>query len=66
MNGNEFCYLLSSQGEWREAMQTLKPDHELLEKATEILENHLTDALFSVDLLASELGLSRSTLHRKL
>jgi len=56
----------NAQGEWREAMQTLKPDHELLEKATAILENHLTDVLFSVDLLASELGLSRSTLHRKL
>ena len=56
----------SSQGEWREAMQTLKPDRELLEKATTILENHLTDILFTVDTLASELSLSRSTLHRKL
>ncbi|MCX6237385.1 MAG: response regulator [Bacteroidia bacterium] len=56
----------NSQGEWREAMQTLKPDRELLEKATTILENHLTDMLFTVDTLASALGLSRSTLHRKL
>jgi signal transduction histidine kinase/ligand-binding sensor domain-containing protein/DNA-binding response OmpR family regulator len=57
---------ISSQGEWREAMQTLKPDRELLDKATAILENHLTDMLFSVDSLATALGLSRSTLHRKL
>jgi len=56
----------NSQGEWREAMQTLQPDRELLEKATVILENHLTDMLFTVDSLASALGLSRSTLHRKL
>jgi AraC-like DNA-binding protein len=56
----------NSQREWREAMQTLKPDRELLEKATDILENHLTDMLFTVDTLASALGLSRSTLHRKL
>ena len=56
----------NSQGEWREAMQKLQPDRELLEKATSILENHLTDMLFSVDSLASALGLSRSTLHRKL
>jgi len=56
----------NSQGEWREAMQTLQPDRELLEKATAILENHLTDMLFTVDSLASALGLSRSTLHRKL
>ena len=47
-------------------MQTLKPDRELLDKATAILENHLTDMLFTVDTLASTLNLSRSTLHRKL
>ena len=56
----------SSQGEWQEAMLTLKPDRELLDRATVILENHLTDVLFSVDTLASALSLSRSTLHRKL
>ena len=56
----------NSQGEWREAMQKLQPDRELLEKATFILENNLNDALFSVDSLASALSLSRSTLHRKL
>ena len=56
----------NSQGEWRQAMQTLKPDRELIEKATAILEIHLNDVFFSVDSLASALGLSRSTLHRKL
>jgi len=56
----------NSHNEWHEAMQTLKPDRELLEKGTKIIENHLTDFLFTVDVLASELNLSRSTLHRKL
>ena len=56
----------SSQQEWREAMQTMLPDRELLEKASAIIENHLTDILFTVDILSSELNLSRSTLHRKL
>ena len=56
----------NSHGEWREAMQKLQPDRELLEKATAIIENHITDVVFTVDLLASELSLSRSSLHRKL
>ena len=56
----------NSHGEWREAMRKLQPDRELLEKATSIIENHITDLVFTVDMLASELNLSRSSLHRKL
>ena len=56
----------NSPREWSEAMQTLQPDRRLLEKATIIIENHLTNLNFTVDVLASELNLSRSTLHRKL
>lgn len=56
----------NSHGEWHKAMQKLQPDRELLEKATSIIENHLLDMIFTVDVLASELGLSRSSLHRKL
>jgi len=47
-------------------MRKLQPDRELLEKATSIIENHITDLVFTVDMLASELNLSRSSLHRKL
>ena len=53
-------------GEWHEEMQKFQPDRELLKKATEIIENHLVDLAFSVDVLAFELNLSRSSLHRKL
>ena len=53
-------------GEWNEEMQKFKPDKELLDQATEIIERHLVDLNFSVDVLASELNLSRSSLHRKL
>jgi signal transduction histidine kinase/ligand-binding sensor domain-containing protein/DNA-binding response OmpR family regulator len=57
---------IQAPGEWQEEMQKFKPDRELLEKATLIIENHLVDVAFSVDVLASELNLSRSSLHRKL
>ena len=55
-----------AHGEWHEEMQKFQPDRELLDKATTTIENHLLDANFSVDILASELNLSRSSLHRKL
>lgn len=53
-------------GEWQEEMQNLCPDRELLDAATTIIGNHLVDLTFCVDVLASELNLSRSSLHRKL
>jgi AraC-like DNA-binding protein len=53
-------------GEWHEEMQKFQPDRELLDQATMVIENHLVDVTFSVDILASELNLSRSSLHRKL
>jgi len=53
-------------GEWHEEMQKFQPDRELLDTATTIIEHHLIDSNFSVDVLASELNLSRSSLHRKL
>jgi signal transduction histidine kinase/DNA-binding response OmpR family regulator/ligand-binding sensor domain-containing protein len=55
-----------AHGEWHEEMQKFQPDRELLDMATATIENHLVDANFSVDILASELNLSRSSLHRKL
>jgi signal transduction histidine kinase/ligand-binding sensor domain-containing protein/DNA-binding response OmpR family regulator len=55
-----------AHGEWHEEMQKFQPDRELLDMATATIENHLVDANFSVDILSSELNLSRSSLHRKL
>ncbi len=56
----------NAPGEWHEEMQKFQPDRELLDTATNIIEHHLVDPNFSVDVLASELNLSRSSLHRKL
>ena len=44
----------------------VEDNRELLDTATNIIEHHLVDPNFSVDVLASELNLSRSSLHRKL
>jgi ligand-binding sensor domain-containing protein/signal transduction histidine kinase/DNA-binding response OmpR family regulator len=41
-------------------------DKELLEKAKDIVENHIADAEFSVDLFAQSMGMSRSNLHLKM
>ncbi|MCE1200074.1 MAG: response regulator, partial [Marinilabiliales bacterium] len=57
---------LGSPGEWKEEMQKLQPDNELIERATRAIGQYLVDPNFSTDLLASELNLSRSSLHRKL
>jgi len=53
-------------GEWQEEMQKFHPERELLDMATKIIENHIVDPNFSIDILASELHMSRSSLHRKL
>ena len=55
-----------SQAEWQDGMQNLKPDRELIRRATAIVEKHIGDLNFTVDVLASELHVSRSSLHRKL
>ncbi len=57
---------IEAPGQWKEEMQKFQPDRELLEKATATIENHMVDLTFTVDVLASELNLSRSSLHRKL
>lgn len=41
-------------------------DKKFLEKAISIINNHISDTGFSVDLFADEIGMSRSQLHRKL
>ena len=41
-------------------------DKELLDKALTVVEEHLQDAEFSVDLFAREMGMSRSNLHLKM
>jgi len=41
-------------------------DQRLLKKAIELVENNLGDRLFGVEQMARELGMSRTSLHRKL
>lgn len=55
-----------AHGEWNEEMQQLRPDKELLDLAVAIIDQHIVDLNFTVDVLASKLNLSRSSLHRKL
>lgn len=40
-------------------------DQRLLKKAIDVIENNMGDALFGVDQMAKELGMSRTNLHRK-
>ncbi|MCC8154407.1 MAG: response regulator [Tannerellaceae bacterium] len=47
-------------------MAASKADEEFLQKATDIIHKHLADENLNVDLLAEELGMSRSSLHRKI
>ena len=44
----------------------LSMDQQFLQKATDIIEKHLSDPDFSVKLLSQEMALSRVQLHRKL
>lgn len=41
-------------------------DKKFLDKVDEIINSHISDSNFSVDLFADEIGMSRSQLHRKL
>jgi DNA-binding response OmpR family regulator len=55
-----------SDTEWANGMEPLSSDRVLIEKATAIVEQHLNDKTFVVDQLAVNLGISTSTLYRKL
>jgi len=52
--------------EWANGMEVLFSDKMLIEKATTIVEQHLNDKNFVVDHLAAKLGVSTSSLYRKL
>lgn len=41
-------------------------DKKFLQKVLDIITNHISDSFFSVDLLAEDLGISRSVVHRKI
>ncbi len=47
-------------------MQVNSIDEQFLNRLIEIVENNMDDELFGVEQLGSELGMSRSQLHRKL
>jgi len=55
-----------SDTEWAHGMEVLYSDKILIEKATSIVEQHLNDKAFVVDHLATHLGISTSSLYRKL
>ena len=55
-----------SDTDWAEGMNVLFSDKMLIEKATAIVEKHLNDKSFVIDNLASEIGISTSSLYRKL
>ena len=43
-----------------------KADEDFLKNVTEAIDKNIADTQFSVDMLASELNMSRSSLHRKI
>ena len=51
---------------WEEKVDQMDIDKKLILKAVEVIESNISNASFTVETLASELGLSRTTLHRKL
>lgn len=55
-----------SDSEWANGMEHLTSDRVLIDKATAIIEQHLNDKTFVVDHLAGKLGISTSSLYRKL
>lgn len=55
-----------SDTEWAKEMELLSSDRILIDKATAIAEKHLNDKTFVVDHLAVKLGISTSSLYRKL
>ncbi len=55
-----------SAAEWANEMELLFSDRLLIEKATSVVEQHLNDKTFVIDHLAVKLGISTSSLYRKL
>jgi len=48
------------------SIASTKADEEFLKQVTEAIHKNITDTQFNVDLLANELNMSRSSLHRKI
>ncbi len=55
-----------SDTQWSAEMELLSSDRILIDKATNIIEKHLNDKTFVVEDLANKLGISSSSLYRKL
>lgn len=55
-----------SASDWTNGMEFMSSDRRLIEKATAIIEKHLNDNTFVIEQLATELGISTSSLFRKL
>ncbi len=55
-----------SEEKWANDISLNQRDKNLVERSIQIVEKHLLDANFSVEQLADELGVSRSSLHRKM
>jgi YesN/AraC family two-component response regulator len=55
-----------SEEKWADDASLTQRDKNLVERSVQIVEQHLLDPNFSVEQLADELGVSRSSLHRKM
>ncbi len=55
-----------SEEKWADDASLTQRDKNLVERSVQIVEQHLLDTNFSVEHLAEELGVSRSSLHRKM
>ena len=55
-----------SEEKWADDANLTQRDKNLVERSIQIIEHHLLDTNFSVEQLADELGVSRSSLHRKM
>ena len=55
-----------SDTEWANGMELLFSDRMLIDKAISVVEQHLNDKTFVIDHLAANLGISTSSLYRKL
>ncbi|AHW62119.1 Signal transduction histidine kinase [Draconibacterium orientale] len=57
---------VKSQQEWEDNTTLMPADKNLVNKAIRIIEKRMQDPAFSVEMLAAELNISRSSLHRKI
>lgn len=55
-----------SQEEWEDDTSLMPADKNLVNKSIRIIDRHLQDVNFSVETLAFELNISRTSLHRKI